>query len=118
MDILEVHLSKGEVMTKQEAIKIINKVGEDFGWQMGKVGANYENGYMKAIRDVKNAFNHIVDSNKMIVTNADRFFELSEKEICRFVNGFCIERFYDSGRCENFEDCTSCKIAWLKEKVE
>jgi hypothetical protein len=54
-------------MTKADVIRIINQVGEDFGWQMGKVGANYENGYMKAIRDCKQAFNHIVDSNKMIV---------------------------------------------------
>lgn len=83
MDILEVHLSKGEVMTKQEAIKIINKVGEDFGWQMGKVGANYENGYMKAIRDVKNAFEHIVEANKMIVSEEKmRMLEENIKRMC------------------------------------
>ena len=43
-------------MNREEAIKIINKVGEDFGWQMGKISANYENGYMQAIRDCKAMF--------------------------------------------------------------
>ena len=34
----------------------LNQIGEDFGWQMGKVGANYENGYMKCNQDSKAHF--------------------------------------------------------------
>ena len=59
----------------------LNQIGEDFGWQMGRIGANYENGYMKCNQDSKAHFrkdkikqdieemlseDHIVEPNKMI----------------------------------------------------
>lgn len=102
-------------MTKQEALKIINQVGEDFGWQMGKVGANYENGYMKAIRDVKNAFNHIVEADKMIVTNADKVRNMTDEELLIFLQNPCNETIKNGciGRL-----CKDCIKQWLKEKVE
>ena len=116
-------------MNNADVLKILNKVGEDFGWQMGKVGANYENGYMKAIRDCKQAFNHIVEANKMIdqfredtkkvVTNADRIRNMSDEELfellrktkycppvmCKKINGYHIS-------------CKECIVKWLKKKVE
>ena len=115
MDILEVHLSKGEVMTKQEALKIVNKAGEDFGWQMGKVGANYENGYMKAIRDVKQAFEHIVEANKMVVTNEEYIKNMNDKELARFLD--CIGVCKLINVCRD-KPCEKCVEKWLKEKVE
>ena len=114
-------------MTKQEALKIINQVGEDFGWQMGKVGANYENGYMKAIRDCKAVFqkdDHIVDSNKMIVTNADRIRNMTDEELAELLAESntlikckeCSEPMNEWGSC--IGNCENAYLKWLKEKVE
>lgn len=121
-------------MTKQEALKIINQVGEDFGWQMGKVGANYENGYMKAIRDCKQAFNHIVDSNKMIdqfredtkkvVTNADRIRNMTDEELAELLAESntlikckeCSEPMNEWGSC--IGNCENAYLKWLKNEVE
>jgi hypothetical protein len=69
-------------MTNKEALQKINKVGEDFGWLMGKVGSNYENGYMKAIRDCKAVFqkdDHIVEANKMIVSADKKKMKMVKK---------------------------------------
>ena len=127
-------------MTKQEALKIINQVGENFGWQVGKVGANYENGYMKAIRDCKfalqnakddfvevnkmvdhsgyfqNGKNDIVESNKMI-TNADRIRSMTDEELVKCL--ICPHCIVKSFKCNIFEvNCKECILKWLKEKVE
>lgn len=104
-------------MTKQEALKIINQVGEDFGWQMGKVGANYENGYMKAILDVKQAFDHIVEANKMVVTNADRIRNMTDEELTELLEKSCMKRVGDKW-CECHSCWRDCVPKWLKEKVE
>ena len=37
-------------------VKQIQEVGENFGWQIGKLGANWENGYMQSTRDCKVQF--------------------------------------------------------------
>lgn len=103
-------------MTKAEVIKIINQVGEDFGWQMGKVGANYENGYMKAIRDCKQAFNHIVEANKMIVTNADRIRNMSDEELHEFLDSGCMG-MVGIKWCDE-HPCSECIGKWLKVEVE
>ena len=60
-------------MTKQDVLKILDQVGTDFGWQMGKISSNYENGYMQAIRDCKSAFykDHIVEVNKKVEVNEE-----------------------------------------------
>ena len=58
----------------------LSLIGENFGWQIGKIGANWENGYMKSNQDCKAHFrkdeikreiekileDHIVESDKMI----------------------------------------------------
>ena len=115
-------------MNNADVLKILNKVGEDFGWLMGKVGSNYENGYMKAIRDCKAVFqkdDHIVEANKMIVTNADRIRNMSDEELLKFIN-------YESPSCTEFCDefnegcfhnCIRNRgedviLQWLKEKVK
>ena len=111
-------------MTKEGAVKIVNQVGEDFGWQMGKVGANYENGYMKAIRDCKfalqNAKDDFVEVNKMIVTNADRIRNMSDEELADFITmfdycEFC--RLFSNEECNKFH-CANTTNIWLKAKVE
>ena len=102
----------------------LNLIGEDFGWQMGRIGANYENGYMKAIRDCKQAFSHIVDSNKMIVTNADRIRNMSDEELAELLveaNTLvsckdCTEPMNEWGSC--IGNCENAYLKWLKEKVE
>lgn len=38
-------------MNNADVLKKINQVGENFSWQIGKVPANYVNGYMQAVRD-------------------------------------------------------------------
>ena len=111
-------------MTKQEAVKIINKVGEDFGWLVGKISANYENGYMKAVRDCKfalqNAKDDFVGVNKMVVTNADRIRNMSDEELVNFIKTynyceFC--RLLPNEECNRFS-CNQTIDIWLKEKVE
>lgn len=109
----------------------LSLIGENFGWQMGKVGANYENGYMKCNQDSKAHFRkdkikqdieeileeHIVDSNKMIVTNADKIRNMSDEELLGYLrkvqNGCPVPRDY-----ECFDSCYVCVRKWLKEKVE
>lgn len=106
-------------MTKQEALKIINQVGEDFGWQMGKVGANYENGYMKAIRDCKAVFQkeeHIREDTKKVVTNADRIRNMTDEELAEIV--MCHYEYAGRKRFCLGQTCTECSLKWLKEKVE
>lgn len=44
------------MLTRKEAIRRINQVGENFGWQVDKVPVNYCNGYMQAVRDCKVPF--------------------------------------------------------------
>ena len=100
-------------MTKQEALKIINQVGEDFAWQMGKVGANYENGYMQAIRDCKSALNKSVQK---VETNADRIRNMSDEELEEFINYPCKFIKTEKNACTFY--CDECIPKWLKEKVE
>lgn len=121
-------------MNRSEAIKTIEKVGEDFGWQVGKVGANYENGYMKAIMDCKfalqnakddfvednsgyfqNGKDHIVEPNKIVVTNEDYIKNMSDKELARFLDCIGVCKFINVCRDK---PCEKCVEKWLKEKVE
>jgi hypothetical protein len=109
-------------VTNKDVLKKLNQVGEDFGWQMGKVGSNYENGYMKAIRDCKAVFqkeDHIVEVNKMIVTNADRVRNMSNEELMEFIESPC--KFIKADTYPNRNcvfHCDECIEKWLKEKVK
>ena len=114
----------------------LSLIGENFGWQMGKVGANYENGYMKCNQDCKAHFrkdeikreiekileNHIVESDKMIVTNADRIRNMSEEELAEFLCKFdaCQRCSHNSDNACYTKNCDEIGITekWLKEKVE
>lgn len=97
-------------MTKQEVIKKLNKVGEDFGWQMGKVGANYENGYMQAVRDCKAAF-----YKDDVITNADKVRNMSDEELAKFIGDRCI-KIVGEEWCI-YHNCDDCMTLWLKESV-
>lgn len=112
----------------------LSLIGENFGWQMGKVGANYENGYMKCNQDSKAHFrkdkikqnieemlseDHIVDSNKMIVTNADRIRNMTEEELVEYLGttAFCLK--VGSCRCkQKANNCSVCITMWLREETE
>ena len=108
----------------------LNQIGEDFGWQMGKVGANYENGYMKCNQDSKAHFrrdkikkdieklleNDFVDSNKMVVTNSDRVRNMNDEELEAFIIHTCNVIKPDKKHCTLY--CDECIAKWLKEKVE
>lgn len=104
-------------MKNADVLKILNKVGEGFGWQIGNVPTNYVNGYMQAIRDCKAPF-----YGKEAVTNADRIRNMSEEELAEFL---C--KFDACQRCSHYSDnacytknCDEIGITekWLKEKVE
>ena len=125
-------------MNKTEALKIIDKVGTDFGWQMGKVGANYENGYMQAIRDCKAAFykmtDHFGEVNKIVEVNEEikcmlkdciySKCSMSECAECEFFNKkdttdgiyFCAIRD-KKGNIPYWKDW-DIESAFMKEKVE
>ena len=108
----------------------LNKIGENFGWQMGKVGANYENGYMKSNQDSKAHFRkdeikkdiekileeHIGESNKKIETNADRVRNMTDEELEAFIQSPCSIIRPDRKSCRFL--CDECIAEWLKEKVE
>lgn len=106
-------------MTNKKALQKINKVGEDFGWQMGKISSNYENGYMKAIRDCKVVF---LKDDKKVVTNADRIRNMSEEELAEFLCKFdaCQRCSHNSDNACYTKNCDEIGITekWLKEKVE
>ena len=101
----------------EETVKIINQVGEDFGWLIGKISANYENGYMKAVRDCKYAIKHSVEVNKMIVTNADRIRSMTDEELANFLKKSCDEQV-GLDWCRNHDCYGDCIHKWRKEKVE
>ena len=117
-------------MSNTDAIKTIEKVGTDFGWQMGKVSANYENGYMKCNQDSKAHFrkdiikrdiekileDHIVEDNKKIETNADRVRNMTDEELEAFIQSPCSIIRPDRKSCRFL--CDECIAEWLKEKVE
>lgn len=117
----------------------LNQIGEDFGWQMGRIGANYENGYMKCNQDSKSHFrkekikqnieemlreDHIVEANKMIVTNADRIRNMTDEELAELLAESntlikckdCSEPMNKWGSC--IGNCENAYLKWLKEKVE
>ena len=112
----------------------LSVVGGDFGWQMGKVSANYENGYMKCNQDSKAHFRKskikkdiekllegdIVEANKMIVTNADRIRSMNEKELLMYfgTSVFCHKINVCRSACGGECNCRECIEIWLKEKVE
>ena len=111
----------------------LSLIGENFGWQIGRVGANWENGYMKCNQDSKAHFRkdiikrdkekileaHIVEVNKMIVTNADRVRNMSNEELMEFIESPC--KFIKADTYPNRNcvfHCDECIAEWLKEKVE
>lgn len=108
----------------------LSLIGENFGWQMGKVGANYENGYMKCNQDSKAHFRkdeikkdiekileeHIGESNKKIETNADRVRNMSDEELEAFIQSPCSIIRPDRKSCRFL--CDECIAEWMKEKVE
>lgn len=98
-------------MTRAEVIKTIEKVGADFGWQMGKISANYENGYMQAIRDCKSAFYKCAP-----MTNADKIRNMSDEELEAFINYPCKFIKPDKKTCTFY--CDECIPKWLKERAE
>ena len=74
-------------MTNKDVLKILNKVGENFGWQIGSVPTNYVNGYMQAIRDCKAEFykDDIVEVNKKI-----DLAEVTRCKDCKYrIEGYC-----------------------------
>ena len=114
----------------------LSVVGSDFGWQMGKVSANYENGYMKCNQDSKAHFrrdkikkdieklleNDFVDSNKMVDHSGyfqngkdhigepnemvDQFREDTKKVV---TNADRIRSMTDEGLAQFLKDC-SCYV--------
>lgn len=134
-------------MTKADVLKILDQVGTDFGWQIGKISANYENGYMQAIRDCKARFyglDHFVESNKMIDQVREGTEKVEVNEEIKTMLKDCITEVCAYGECEecqffNSKDTTDgdyfcairdemgaipyyrewdIKSALLKEKVE
>ena len=100
---------------------------------MGKVGANYENGYMKCNQDSKAHFrkdeikkeiekileDHIVEDNKMIAMNADKVRKMPLEELIAFIQSPCKTikaATYPNRNCTF--NCDECIEEWLKEKVE
>ena len=117
----------------------LSMIGENFGWQIGRIGANYENGYMKSNQDCKAHFrkekikkdieaiinDHSSEVTGMVVTNADRIRNMSDEELAEFIpigfdcvcnpNYECIETVIVHGECGKQKECL---MNWLKEKVE
>lgn len=109
-------------------------IGENFGWQIGRIGANYENGYMKSNQDCKTHFRkekvkqdieqilseeHIPEVAKKIETNADRIRSMTDEELIAFIKHPCKtikEMTYPNRNC--VFRCDECIEEWLKEKVE
>ena len=106
----------------------LNLIGENFGWQIGKVGANYENGYMKCNQDSKAHFRkekirrdieqmlseeHIPGVTKKVETNADKIRGMSDEELAdkifamdeplKFVLPFC-ENSKNNEKCNEILD--------------
>ena len=111
----------------------LSLIGESFGWQIGRIGANYENGYMKSNQDCKTHFrkekikkdieaiinDHGGEVNGMVVTNADRIRNMSDEELIAFIQNPCkfIKAMsYPDRKCKFI--CDTCIAEWLKEKVE
>ena len=109
-------------MNNADVLKILNKVGEDFGWQIGSVPTNYVNGYMQAVRDCKSPFygkEHIREDTKKVETNADRIRSMTDEELIAFIKHPCKtikEITYPNRNC--VFRCDECIEEWLKEKVE
>lgn len=119
-------------MNNAEVLKEINQVGENFGKMMSCLPTNYVNGYMQAVRDCKVPFygqDHITDSNKMVVTNADRIRNMSNEELalaimCPYDTAGdskeimpCIKE-HGNNELVPPKYCYTCVMNWLKEKVE
>ena len=92
------------------SIKQIQEVGENFGWLIGKVSANWENGFMNSTQKCKEQFrkkevrkgfedivkDHFGEVNKMVEVNEEIKFMLkdciyskclmSDCEECEFFN--------------------------------
>lgn len=112
------------------SIKQINKVGENFGWQVGKIGANWENGFMNSTQKCKEQFRkkevlqgfedilkvHIGEFNKKIETNADRVRNMNDEELEAFIQSPCSIIRPDRKSCRFL--CDECIAEWLKEKEE
>lgn len=111
----------------------LSLIGENFGWQIGRIGANYENGYMKSNQDCKTHFrkekikkdieaiinDHSSEVNGMVVTNADRIRSMTDEELIAFIKHPCKtikEMTYPNRNC--VFRCDECIEEWLKEKVE
>ena len=120
-------------MNNAEVLKEINQVGENFGEMMSCLPTNYVNGYMQAVRDCKVPFygqDIFADSNKMVVTNADRIRNMSDKDLAIFLeavecnsHGWCDECETLKGNpCNGLKDESNAlvkeRLDWLKEKVE
>lgn len=71
---------------------------------------------------------HIVEANKMIVTNADRIRNMTDEELATFLNVTVYESGENLFSCDYYANkkycvgstCDNCMgyVAWLKEKVE
>lgn len=70
-------------------------------------------------KELKEQKDHIADSNKMVVTNADRIRSMTDEELIAFIKQPCKtikEMTYPNRNC--VFRCDECIEEWLKEKVE
>ena len=120
-------------MKNADVLKILNKVGEGFGWQIGSVPTNYVNGYMQAIRDCKAPFygkEHIGEANKKVEVKGmlrdciKKVCEYGECDECTFFDAWdrkdgtylCAIRD-EKGNVPYYKDW-DIESALMKEKVE
>lgn len=92
--------------SNKEAIKKINQVGENFGWQVGRVPANYANGYMQAVRDCKAAFYGLEKEEPKKYT-LEEVVEKLEPPPCPYM--ICPDLSWD---------CKECILEYLKENLQ
>lgn len=87
-------------------IQQLNKVGENFGWQIGRIGANYENGYMKSNQDCKTHFRKEKikkDIEAIINDHGGEVTEMVVNEDKKQMLGECIYHRCSYGECDECE---------------